>query len=112
MITQGMAVGLGAALGAVARWALIETIGSDLWVTLLINVVGSMALGYFQPGPFWGSGFFGGFTTMSAYALLTAQLGAAEAAGYTVLTVGLCLAGVLAGRRFARVRSTPPGVSE
>lgn len=97
-----MAVGLGAALGALLRWALTETIGPDLWLTLAINAAGCAALGYFRPGPFWGAGVLGGFTTMSSYALLTAQSPAPLAAAYTVLTAGLCLAGVLLGRRHSR----------
>ena len=105
MILEALAVGLGAALGAVARWALTDAIGVDLWMTLAINVLGCAALGYFRPGPFWGTGFLGGFTTMSAYALLTAQQSASMAAVYTLLTAALCVGAALLARRLSSRRA-------
>lgn len=101
MFAEAVLVGLGAALGSVIRWALTEAVGVDLAVTLAINVVGCALMGYFRPGPFWGTGFLGGFTTMSAYALLTGQQSASGALAYTLLTVAGCVGAALLGRRLS-----------
>lgn len=101
MFTEAVLVGLGAALGALARWAVTEAVGASLAATLVINVLGCAAMGYFRPGPFWGTGVLGGFTTMSAYALLTAQLPAGMALAYTLATAMGCIGAALVGRRLS-----------
>ncbi|OAA17230.1 hypothetical protein Caferm_04720 [Corynebacterium afermentans subsp. afermentans] len=40
-----------------------------LTVTSAVNLVACFAMGLFQPGPFWGVGFLGGFSTLSAVSL-------------------------------------------
>lgn len=97
-MSTALLVATGAGLGAVARYLLSLGVGDGLLGILLINVVGCLALGYFRPGPFWGSGFLGGFTTFSAYALLTANQEWYGALAYTVLTVAACVGAVLFGR--------------
>ncbi|MDM5213569.1 CrcB family protein [Peribacillus sp. NJ4] len=73
------AVGFGGAAGAILRYCVILTTGHSFFPfgTLLINIVGSFLLGmingYFasKKKSFWflalGSGFCGGFTTMSTF---------------------------------------------
>jgi len=112
------AVGLGGALGAMARFALSAAIGAHHvfpWATLAINIAGSFAIGlvwgaygtaeWFQQ---WGRlflvvGLLGGFTTFSAFSLETLNLlqGAryAIAAGYVAASVAACLVAVLLGER-------------
>lgn len=104
MWKQGLLVGAGAGLGALARWSLTETVGIDLAATLAINLVGCFVVGWLRPGSFWGSGFLGGFTTMAAFAFQTAQLAPRDAVLYAAATVFGCLIAVLIGRR-----CTPPG---
>ncbi len=79
-----LAVGLGGAIGAICRWGVLVAAGSSnaASATVAINVLGSMFLGvlvgrrprisrrqrYLQ-----GTGFAGGFTTFSSYALQVAE---------------------------------------
>lgn len=69
------------AAGALARYGIATAVGtrSFPWATLLINVAGSLALGYVLGGPVaarWpgtptlvvGVGFLGAFTTFSTFA--------------------------------------------
>jgi CrcB protein len=107
-----VAVAIGGALGALARWALTEAFPPELdgfpWVTFVINVIGSFALAVL---PAWervrrdqtlavalGPGVLGGFTTLSTYSEQTrALLGSdhtALAATYVVGTLAVCLAAV------------------
>ncbi|CAH0202151.1 Putative fluoride ion transporter CrcB [Peribacillus sp. Bi96] len=73
------AVGIGGAVGALLRYCIILTTDHSFFPfgTLLINIVGSFLLGLIN-GYFaskkksliflaWGSGFCGGFTTMSTF---------------------------------------------
>ena len=112
-------VGLGGALGAMARFGVGQIIGR-LWpmsfplATLLINLVGSLAMGLFvglmaRWLPAWQSdarlfvavGILGGFTTFSTFSLDTIVLierGEVVAAGaYVLLSVVLCLIGLYLG---------------
>ena len=113
------AISLGSALGALARWAAEEVLPHDPgrlpWSTLLVNVVGCFLIGVLmvlvverwrhQPlaRPFLGTGFLGGFTTFSTYAVdLRAQLAAGEtgvAAAYLLGSLLLGLAAVVVGLR-------------
>lgn len=102
---EGLLVGLGAALGAVARWSLTEALGVDIAATLLINLVGCFVMGWLRPSAFWGTGFLGGFTTMAAFALQTSQLPATWALAYATATVIGCVLAVMAGRQLTRRRT-------
>jgi fluoride exporter len=122
------AVAAGGAIGAVARyqaglaWPTVP--GGFPWTTLLVNVVGSLAIGALLTAvtarrraahpllrPFLATGVLGGFTTFSAFALDTAALAREGrfglAASYLVLTCLGAIAGALAGigttRRLLRV---------
>lgn len=112
------AVGLGGALGAIARFALSAAIGAHHvfpWATLGINIAGSFAIGliwgaygaaeWFQQ---WGRlflvvGLLGGFTTFSAFSLETLNLLQStryiSAASYIVASVSACLVAVVLGER-------------
>jgi CrcB protein len=96
----GLLVALGAAVGAPLRFA----VGSRLdgrwpWGTLLVNVVGSFLLGLLSALALsehtlalLGTGFCGGFTTYSAFAVQTHGLGTRRGAAYAVATVAGSLA--------------------
>ena len=74
-LTTGLSVALGAGLGAVARYLVLIWVSPTtpealaLTVTSAVNLVACFAMGLFQPGPFWGVGFLGGFSTLSAVSL-------------------------------------------
>jgi fluoride ion exporter CrcB/FEX len=92
-----LAVFAGGALGSIARylvWLGVEQVGLsllvfDLVATSVVNIAGAGFLGFVhsrrfkaseKTKAFWGSGFAGGFTTMSGLALITAgaNLGLSE----------------------------------
>lgn len=112
-------VGAGGAIGAMARFGLSSLIGR-LWpmsfplATLLVNIVGSLAMGLFiglmarflpawavEARLFVAVGILGGFTTFSAFSLDTIVLlerGEWLLAGtYVLLSVVLCLIGLYLG---------------
>ena len=110
-LTGLVAVGVGGAVGATSRYLLGEILpdgGGFPWTTFAINVVGSFLLGALpalavaQHRPILaqllGTGFLGGFTTLSLYAEQTRAL-AAGGSGGTALAylMGTLLACVLAG---------------
>jgi fluoride exporter len=119
-----LAVGLGSALGGIARYGLSGLVARSFgeafpWGTLIVNVLGSFLIGFVATltGPdgrvlaspvtrqFWMPGIFGGFTTFSAFSLQTlrlAQDGEWTRAGANVgLSVVLCLLGVWLGALLA-----------
>lgn len=80
-------VAAGGAIGASLRWMLAETLGAAdpatwEWATLVVNVVGSFAIGItarrFGPGAiawsFTATGVLGGFTTFSTFAVVLNDL--------------------------------------
>jgi CrcB protein len=112
-------VGAGGAIGAMARYGFASFVGR-FWpmsfplATLLINIIGSLAMGLFvglmaRWLPAWQSdarlfvavGILGGFTTFSSFSLDTIVLierGEVVAAGaYVLLSVVLCLIGLYLG---------------
>lgn len=117
-----MAVGLGGALGALARWAVAEVVPDPgpgfPWATFVTNVSGSLLLGALlvwvlevaPPGrylrPFLGVGVLGGFTTFSAYTAETRALLSDGRAGVAMLylagTAVAAVAGAWAGAVLAR----------
>lgn len=98
---ESLLVGAGAVIGAFARWGLSLGFGTiaafaslphlEIWPLLLINFIGAAAMGYFQPGPFWGKGVLGGFTSFSAFASLTVTMTAAGAIAHVAITVTGCI---------------------
>jgi CrcB protein len=118
-----LAIGVFGALGCWARFAMTQLIqaiyGSDFpYATLTINVLGSFLMGflfietlerltispYLRTGIL--TGFLGGFTTFSTFAmeslLLTEQGEGATGLLYVALSIGLGLAGAYGGAFMAR----------
>ena len=101
---------LGGALGALARWAIADALphspGAWPWSTLLVNLVGCLALGALLAvllaryphspwlRPFLAVGVLGGFTTYSTFAMDVVRL---TGSGHPVLAVAYVLASVLGG---------------
>jgi CrcB protein len=120
VLKLSLGVAIGSAIGGVLRFWLTTYAGRVLphhlpLGTILINVVGSFAIGVVagstasRPGAFGGpmghqvlmTGVFGGFTTFSAFSLQTLLLAQdgrwALAIANVVLSVTLCLLAVAAG---------------
>ena len=112
-------VGAGGAIGAMLRY-FVSGLLPAAWGTLVINVVGSTAMGLLvgllarllPAGQadirlFVAVGILGGFTTFSAFSLDAATFWErgemANAALYVVLSVALSIAALLAGLVLARV---------
>ncbi|AGF73341.1 fluoride efflux transporter family protein [Corynebacterium halotolerans] len=102
MLRDALTVAAGAALGALARFAVEHVLGAGMWPLLAVNVLGSLLMGALRPGLFWGTGVLGGFTSFSTFAVLTADSSAAGAAGYVAATVIGCVGAWLLGDRWAR----------
>jgi CrcB protein len=94
-------VALGAAVGAPLRYLIASSFDSERfpWGTLVVNVAGSFLLGLFVAADMsdhWlallGTGFCGGFTTYSAFAVQTHRLPTVRGAVYAVATIGVSLA--------------------
>ena len=100
-------VSLGAAVGAPARLLAGRTLDRGVHRgTLLVNVLGSVLLGWLvghgvdgNPMALLGTGFCGAFTTYSAVAVQSVNKGGWRGFGYAVVTVVSCLAGAWAGYR-------------
>lgn len=130
MLLLYLAIGLGGALGSMARFGLagwVESqVGSGIpWGTLLVNVLGSLAIGwaFYALAPegklaisptakqLFTVGFCGGFTTFSSYSLqLLAQIHRGEwqqALLYAVGSVVLCLGAVWVGYTLANWGNAP-----
>ena len=106
-------VALGGALGSVARFGIsnfvaVRFAGAFPLATLIVNVTGSFAIGYFaatttseSARTFWMVGICGGYTTFSAFTLQNLQLLQAGnygiAAWNTIVSVVLCMAAVGGG---------------
>jgi CrcB protein len=105
-----LAVSLGGAVGALARWgvgaALPRAPHGFPWATLIVNVTGCLALGALMvllleawpasryARPFLGVGLLGGYTTFSTYALEARDL---LAAGHAFTALGYVGGSLLAG---------------
>ena len=78
-------VGLGGAIGSMARWGISENMpaGTDdvPWATIVVNLLGAFLLGALMAASiqtetllFLGTGVLGGFTTMSTFGVETVSL--------------------------------------
>ena len=80
--------------------------GMEIALVLALNAIGCAAMGWFKPGPFWGMGVLGGFTTFSAFSLDTLRLLEGGRAGAALLyaggSVGLSLLACAAGLHLGR----------
>lgn len=124
-LVDSLFVGIGAAIGANARywigyWAKAN-VQAFPWPTLLINVVGSFALGVFaafslakgwseQWRLFVAVGLCGGFTTFSTFSYeciaLIYERNWRSAAVYAALSLILCLLGTFLGVHLGRQWTT------
>lgn len=93
-------VALGAAIGAPVRYLLARQFDAAIpWGTLAVNLFGSFGLGLLVGGAVSGStlallgtGFCGGLTTYSAFAVQSVHRGRRLGAAYVALTITGCLA--------------------
>ena len=96
-----LTVGLGAGLGAVVRHfvLLYAAPGSTaaLALTFAVNIAGCFAMGLYKPGPLWGAGFLGGFTTFSAISVAAVQSDAIIALLIVALSFATSIASHLLG---------------
>ena len=78
-------VGLGGAIGSIARWGIAEAMppgtGEVPWATIAVNLSGAFLLGALMAASlqtetllFLGTGLLGGFTTMSTFGVETVSL--------------------------------------
>lgn len=119
--------GTGGAIGALGRWGIAELVprsfGGFPWATLIVNIVGCVAIGVaarrLSPTSdewrFVVTGLIGGFTTFSTFANETRELLEARpaiAVVYVAASVGIGLVAVDAGFRLGRddsqVRTVDP----
>jgi CrcB protein len=108
---SNLVVGVGGALGAIARFSvggwIVRQLGSQFpWGTFAVNVAGSFCVGLamallterFQPHPYWRLflvvGFLGGFTTFSSFEYETLQ---AVSTGGRLTGVSYMLGSVVVG---------------
>ena len=98
-------VALGAAVGAALRFAVASRHDRRVpWGTLVVNVAGSALLGALSAMALsghamalLGTGFCGGFTTYSAFAVQTHELGPRHGTAYAVVTIAASLAACALG---------------
>lgn len=106
---EALAIGFGASFGALARFAFTPLIApeppSEIVIIFVINAIGCFLMGFFDPGPFWGRGMIGGFTTFSAVSFLAMQSSAFIAFIYMVSTMLVALAAWELGDALRRRRS-------
>ena len=118
-MNQVLLVAFGGALGSVARYgvgvAAARWLGLAFpWGTLLVNVIGGIAMGLLAARThpdnenlrlLIGVGVLGGFTTFSTFSLETVRLGAQQpllALAYVLASVVLAVGGCWAGFSFGR----------
>lgn len=116
MLVSLFLVGLGGALGSIARYLVSLALTSpDPYAfpiaTFLVNLLGSLVIGFVtglladgdhpRMMQFWSKGFCGGFTTFSTFSLETFGLFEngryAMAGANVVVSLACCLVGVFAG---------------
>ena len=103
---SALLVALGAAVGAPLRYALAHTLDDDRWPwgTLLVNSLGSLLIGFFASlslgGQAWAllaTGFCGGLTSFSAFAVQSVDRGPRLGATYACATVVLAMSACALG---------------
>ncbi|MGN6161955.1 MAG: fluoride efflux transporter FluC [Marmoricola sp.] len=98
-------VALGAAMGAPARYVTAHYLDRGWhYGTLAVNVVGSFILGVLAAHThdatalaLWGTGFCGGLTTYSSFAVQSVNSGRARGTAYVIATLVLCIAAAWLG---------------
>lgn len=115
------AVAVGGAVGATGRWAIGEVLPTEPgvwpWATLLVNVLGSLVIGFAVRGIdrdslWWAlavTGVLGGFTTFSALAVELNDLVEAERTAIAVAYGGVTLAAAVAATLVAGCPTGTPG---
>ena len=132
MVTNYFLVALGGALGSVSRFWLSGVTARHFgetfpWGTLIVNVTGSFAIGFFaaltapdgrwfvSPGlrNFFMAGLLGGYTTFSSFSLQTLSLAEngeyGRAAGNAFGSMAGCLVAVWLGHVLAQTLNTLKG---
>ncbi|MBF4547176.1 CrcB family protein [Corynebacterium afermentans subsp. lipophilum] len=96
-----LTVGLGAGLGAVLRHLVLLTAApgttAALALTFAVNIAGCFAMGVYKPGPLWGTGFLGGFTTYSALSVTAMRSSALVALVIVALSFATSIVSYLLG---------------
>ena len=114
-LKEGLAIGFGASFGALARFAFTPLIApeppSEIVIIFMINFIGCFLMGRFDPGPFWGRGMIGGFTTFSAVSFLAMQSSAFIAFVYMASTMIVGIAAWEMGDALRRRRARPQEVN-
>lgn len=106
VLIEGLVVGIGASSGALLRFALTSfwppNDPMEIAVTMAINIVACFLMGLYDPPPLWSKGILGGFSTLSAVALTSAEIYPAVAATYIGATVIICTGMWIAGDALRR----------
>ena len=76
-----------------------------LALTFAVNIAGCFAMGLYKPGPLWGAGFLGGFTTFSAVSVAAMQSDAIVALGIVALSFATSIVAYLLGHTLRERRN-------
>ena len=76
-----------------------------LALTFAVNMLGCFAMGVYKPGPLWGTGFLGGFTTFSAISVAAMQSDAIVALGIVALSFATSIVAYLLGHTLRERRN-------
>lgn len=68
-----------------------------LALTFAVNIAGCFVMGLYKPGPLWGTGFLGGFTTFSAISVAAFQSHALTALAIVALSFATSIVSYLLG---------------
>jgi CrcB protein len=97
----------GGALGSLARYS-IGLATDQFWQLLIVNIVGTALLGYLNSSPneryrnlFLGTGFAGGFTTLSAASVLINPSTSLQTVAYLLAMLAAGIGAYLLGRKLA-----------
>ena len=76
-----------------------------LALTFAVNIAGCFAMGVYKPGPLWGTGFLGGFTTFSAISVAAMQSEAIIALVIVALSFATSIVAYLLGHTLRERRN-------